>query len=74
MPVKPPVARSPAASTPVAGAANPTTQGCGLRGIGACGSGAMALGQVQLTLDGEPLVPMAVKPTVAVAPGASVPS
>jgi hypothetical protein len=36
--------------------------------------GAMALGQVQLTLDGEPLVPMAVKPTVAVAPGASVPS
>jgi hypothetical protein len=66
MPVKPAVARSPAASTPVAGAARPL--------IGACGSGAMALGQVQLTLDGEPLVPMAVKPTVAVAPGASVPS
>jgi hypothetical protein len=66
MPVKPPVARSPAAGTPVAGAARPPPR--------VCGSGAMALGQVQLTLDGEPLVPMAVKPTVAVAPGASVPS
>jgi hypothetical protein len=66
MPVKPPVARSPAASTPVAGAARPPPGGCGSRGT--------VPGQVQLTLDGEPLVPMAVKPTVAVAPGASVPS
>jgi hypothetical protein len=66
MPVKPPVARSPAASTPVAGGgADPPLPPP---------PGAMALGQVQLTLDGEPLVPMAVKPTVAVAPGASVPS
>jgi hypothetical protein len=66
MPVKPPVARSPAAGTPVAGDGRHPPLGCGSR--------AMALGQVQLTLDGEPLVPMAVKPTVAVAPGASVPS
>jgi hypothetical protein len=66
MPVKPPVARSPAASTPVAGAGRPPPGGWGFGGTALC--------QVQLTLDGEPLVPMAVKPTVAVAPGASVPS
>ena len=50
-----------------AGATRPLDRGGRLRGR-------WALGQVQLTLDGEPLLPVAVKPTVAVAPGASVPS